>query len=100
MLRADGYGDGGFAGRKLGIDLAGRWAVRPAFELEGRLTGYLWRNDLNPTNDEGVVMGVQAGGRYQLGPGLRLHILAEDNFGTFYKAQFRGLAMVEMDASI
>jgi hypothetical protein len=100
MLRADGYGDGGFAGRKIGLDLAGRWAVRPAFELEGRLTGYTWKNDLNPDNSEGVVMGVQAGGRYQLGPGVRLHLLAEDNFGTFYKAQFRGLAMVELDASI
>jgi hypothetical protein len=100
MLRADSYGDGGFGGRKLGLDLAARWAVRPQFELEGRLTGYMWRNDLNPENGEGVVMGAQAGGRYQLGPGLRLHILAEDNFGTYYKAQFRGLAIVEMDASI
>src|SRR6266545_7464666 len=100
VLRGDAYGDGGFGGRKLGLDLAARWAVRPAFEREGRLTGYLWRSDLNPINDEGVVLGAQAGGRYQLGPGLRLHVLAEDNFGTFYKAQFRGLAMVEVDASI
>ena len=72
----------------------------PAFDLEGRLTGYLWRDDLNPNNDAGVVFGTQAGGRYLLGPGVRLHLLVEDNFGTFYSSQFRGLAVLEIAASI
>ena len=47
-----------------------------------------------------MVFGAQAGSRHQLGPGLRLHLLVEDNFGTFYTSQFRGLGVLEMDASI
>jgi hypothetical protein len=100
FLRGDGYYDNGYGGLKVGVDLAARFALTPSLELEGRLTGYVWRTDLNPTNDAGVVVGGQAGGRYRLGPGVRLHLLAEDNIGTFYVSQFRGLAVVEMDASI
>ena len=48
----------------------------------------------------GVVFGAQAGGRYRLGQGVRLHLLAEDNVGTYYHSQFRGLAVVEVDASL
>ena len=51
-------------------------------------------------NDAGVVFGAQAGGRWQLGQGVRLHLLAEDNVGTYYTSQFRGLAVVEVDASL
>ena len=75
-------------------------ALRPGFELEGRLTGYTWKSDLSPPTQAGVAFGAQAGGRYRLGPGVRLHVLAEDNVGTFYYAQFRGLAVVEVDASL
>jgi hypothetical protein len=100
FLRWDGYLDEGYGGLKAGVDLAGRFAVRAPFELEGRLTGFTWRSDLNPATDAGITIGVQAGGRYQLGHGVRLHLLAEDNFGTFYEAQFRGLAVLELAASI
>jgi hypothetical protein len=100
FLRGDGYADGGYGGLKVGVDLTGRWMLQPAFELEGRLSSYLWRSDLNTTNDHGFVFGAQAGGRYVLGPGVRLHLLLEDNVGTFYAAQFRGLAVLEMAASI
>jgi hypothetical protein len=101
LLRIDGYFDGGFGGRKTGADASARWEVWPrALELEGRLTGYEWRSDQQSATDEGLVFGVQAGGRYRLGPGSRLHLLVEDNFGTFYAAQYRGLAVLEVDASI
>jgi hypothetical protein len=69
-------------------------------ELEGRLTGYRWRSDQQSATDRGYVLGAQAGGRWRLGHNIRLHLLAEDNFGTYYTGQFRGLAIVEMDASI
>ena len=79
------------------------WRSNARFELEGRLTGYQWRADLatgaGTTNDGGVVFGAQAGGRWLLGQGVRLHLLAEDNVGTYYRSQFRGLAVVEVDAS-
>jgi hypothetical protein len=101
LLRADGYWDDGYGGRKVGIDTTARIAVRPPIELEGRLTGYAWRSDLQPsTSGSGVVFGAQAGGRFELGRGQHLHLLVEDNVGTYYESQFRGLAMFEVDASI
>ena len=104
-MRGDGYWDDGFGGRKVGVDLAARLALRRTFEVEGRLTGYEWRSDqwgdaARATNDEGVVFGAQAGGRWLLGQGVRLHMLLEDNVGTYYFSQFRGLAVVEVDASL
>jgi hypothetical protein len=100
LLRGDGYWDDGYGGRKVGLDLVARLTLRPGFELEGRLTGYEWRSDLSPPAQGGVAVGAQAGGRYLLGPGVRLHVLAEDNVGTYYYAQFRGLAVIEVDASL
>jgi len=46
------------------------------------------------------VFGAQAGSRYQLAPGMRVHFLAEDNAGTLYRSQFRGLALIDVDASL
>jgi hypothetical protein len=100
MLRADGYWDDGYGGRKVGVDATTRVKLRPTFELEGRLTGYGWRSDLPSATPSGVVFGAQAGGRLQLGKGTRAHLLVEDNFGTYYESQFRGLAMLELDSSI
>jgi hypothetical protein len=101
VLRGDGYWDDGFGGRKVGGDLSGRWALPArAVELEGRLTGYVWRSDQHPDTDTGFVVGAQAGARYRLGDGVRLHILVEDNVGTFYFGQYRGLAVLEMNASL
>jgi hypothetical protein len=104
MLRADGYWDDGYGGRKIGVDTTGRIAVRAPIELEGRLTGYAWRSDLSSIagagTGNGVVFGAQAGGRFQLGKGEHLHLLVEDNVGTYYESQFRGLAMFEVDASL
>src|SRR5207253_1782823 len=43
LVRADGYVDAGFGGRKAGADISGRYAVRPGrWEIEGRLTGFDW----------------------------------------------------------
>jgi hypothetical protein len=101
MLRADAYWDDGYGGRKAGIDATTRVKVRDPIELEGRLTGYTWRNDVQPTpNSSGVVFGGQAGGRFRLGQGVHLHLLLEDNVGTYYESQFRGLAMVELAAGL
>jgi len=105
LLRTDGYWEDGFGGRKVGVDASARLALRRTFEVEGRLTGYEWRADQSSdtaraTTDKGLVFGAQAGGRWVLGQGVRLHLLAEDNVGTYYLSQFRGLAVVEVDASL
>jgi len=100
LMRADGYWDDGYGGRKVGVDASGRFQVRRAIELEGRLTGYAWRSDEQPsTSDAGVVFGARAGGRFEVGRESRLHLLLEDNVGTYYESQFRGLAMFEVEAS-
>jgi hypothetical protein len=101
MLRADAYWDDGYGGRKAGVDATTRVKVRDPIELEGRLTGYTWRNDVQPApNSSGVVFGAEAGGRFRLGQGVHLHLLVEDNVGTYYESQFRGLAMLELDAGL
>jgi hypothetical protein len=105
FMRADGYWEDGYGGLKVGYDASGRIALRRTFELEGRLTGYVWNSgqapDASPGTDiKGVVFGVQGGGRWLLGQGVRLHLLAEDNVGTYYYSQFRTLAVVEVDASL
>ena len=101
LARADGYWDDGYGGRKLGVDVAARAAVHRAVELEGRLTGYRWRSDqASSTNPGGVVFGAQAGGRYRLGEGIRLHLLGEDNVGSYYLSQFRVLAVLELESSL
>jgi hypothetical protein len=105
FMRADGYAEDGFGGRKIGVDASARLAIRRAFELEGRLTGYEWRADASSDaarspNDTGVTFGAQAGGRWQLGQGVKLHVLGEDNVGTYYDSAFRVLAVVEVNASL
>jgi hypothetical protein len=105
FLRADGYWDDGFGGRKLGVDASARLGIRRAFEIEGRLTGYEWSADAasdtaRSPNDNGVTFGAQAGGRWQLGQGVKLHVLGEDNVGTYYNSAFRVLAVVEVNASL
>ena len=105
LVRGDGYWEDGYGGLKLGIDVSARIALQRTFELEGRLTGYRWHADApsdaaRATNDAGVVFGAQAGGRWLLGQGVRLHLLFEDNVGTYYLSQFRGLAVVEVDATL
>ena len=91
MWRADGYWDDGYGGRKVGVDATTRVKVRTPLELEGRLTGYYWRNDLQPTpNGSGVVFGAQAGGRYQMGKGVRLHLLSKTTSAPTTKASFAG----------
>ncbi len=100
-VRGDGYWEDGYGGRKLGGMLSGRYAVKPRrWEVEGRLTGFHWKTDLNPAANRGVVFGVQAGARYEMAKGMRLHFLAEDNLGTFYVSQYRALALVELDVSL
>jgi hypothetical protein len=101
LLRADGYLDDGYGGRRVGGDLSGRYALRPGrWDLEGRLTAFEWRSDQQPQTNRGFVFGAQAGTRYELAHGMRLHLLGEDNVGTFYRAQYRALAILEVDAAL
>jgi hypothetical protein len=101
FVRAGVYFEGGYGGRKTGGDLSARYAVHPGqWDVEGRLTGFAWRSDLQPETNHGVVFGAQGGSRYQLASGMHLHFLGEDNIGTYYRTQLRALAIFEVDASL
>lgn len=101
FLRAGAYYDDGFGGRRIGGDASGRLAVHPGrLDVEGRLTAYSWRADLRPETNAGFVAGAQVGTRHQLVEGMRLHLLLEDNTGTFYFYQLRALALLDLDVGL
>ena len=100
---ATATGTTGTAGGSWASTCSARAPVHRKLELEGRLTGYHWRSDqpvAATASNGGVVFGAQAGGRYRLGEGMRLHLLGEDNVSTYYLSQFRVLAVLELEASL
>jgi hypothetical protein len=103
-LKFDGYAEGGTSGTggwKVGGDLSGRLAVLPnIFDVEGRLTMYGWRADGAPEPRNAVMVGIGAGALYQMSRQMRLHFLGENNTGTYYRAQMRSLAVLEVDVTL
>lgn len=99
-LRLDAYLDDGQGGRRLGVDFNAFWARSPLWGLEGRLTSYAWEPDAGSAMTGGVVFGVQLGSRHELAPGIRLHVIGEDNMGTSYVAQLRLLAILDLDVKL
>ncbi len=99
--RVDGYAEGGAGGWKVGGDLSVHWNLRPnLLDVEGRLTATAWRSDDVPQPRDAVMVGGGLGCVYHLGRKMRLHFLGEDNSGTYYRAQVRGLAVLEMDVTL
>ena len=47
-----------------------------------------------------LMAGLGLGGIYKMSPKIRLHLLGEDNRGTYYSAQLRALAILEVDVSL
>jgi hypothetical protein len=100
-VRLDVYAEGGTGGWKLGGDLSGRVAVRPhVLDIEGRWTTYAWRQEGLPQPRDVLMVGIALGARYQMSRNMRLHFLGEDNTGTYYRAQIRGLAILEVDVAL
>lgn len=99
--RLDLYADAGVGGWKVGGDLSARVAVRPrVLDLEGRLTMYAWRAEAMPQPRDVLMVGTGAGALYQMSRNMRLHFLGETNSGTYYRAQVRGLAVLEVDVTL
>jgi len=99
--RVDAYAEGGAGGWKVGGDVSARWNLRPnLFDLEGRLTATAWRSDDVPQPRDAFMVGGGLGCVYHLGRKMRVHFLGEDNSGTYYRAQVRGLAILEMDVTL
>ncbi len=97
FVRADGYGEGGYGGTKVGVDLSSRMRVyKELIALEGRLTYVHFEDDLRPDVSEGDSFGAQLGARLQLGRGILLHLLAEENVNRFYASQLRLYAVLDL----
>ncbi|MSP63741.1 MAG: hypothetical protein EXR72_26025 [Myxococcales bacterium] len=96
FVRADAYADAGYGGRKIGLDVATRLRLyRELIAVEARLTYVNFANDIRPL-DAGHSVGLQVGARLQLGRGILLHLLAEDNVNRFYASQLRLLAVLDL----
>ena len=46
------------------------------------------------------MVGTGAGALYQMSRQMRLHFLGENNTGTYYRAQLRALAILEVDVTL
>ncbi len=92
--RLDLYWQEGYGGRTLGFYGYYRYQVVPRWlALEGRAVVAYWDDELS-TTPEGVSAGLSLGARLQLTTLAALHVLVEDNFGTFNKSDLRVYAML------
>ena len=46
------------------------------------------------------MVGGALGCVYHLGRRMRIHLIGENNSGTYYRAQVRGLGVLEMDVTL
>jgi hypothetical protein len=87
--RLDLYWQEGYGGRTLGLYGYYRYQVVPRWlALEGRAVVAYWDDDLS-TTPEGVSAGVSLGARLQLSQLVAVHVLVENNFGTYNKSDLR-----------
>ncbi len=92
--RVDLYWQEGYGGRTLGLYGYYRYQVLPGLlALEGRGVLAYWDDEL-ATTPEGVSAGVSLGARLQLSQLASVHVLVEDNFGTYNKSDLRVYAML------
>jgi hypothetical protein len=99
--RADAYAEGGAGGWRVGGDVTGRLTVSPnLLDVDGRVTAFAWRIDGTPQPRDVVMVGTALGALYQMSRKMRLHFLAENNTGTYYRAQLRGLVVLELDVTL
>jgi hypothetical protein len=95
-VRADAYLELGYGGRRTGFDLSTRLRIwRQILFLEGRATYAYFMDDAQPL-DAGHSFGGQLGARVQLGRGIALHVIGEDNVNSFYQSQLRFYAVLDL----
>ena len=63
--------------------------------LEGRAVVAYWDDDLSVT-PQGVTAGLSVGAQLQLTKLVALHVLVEDNFGTYNKSDLRLYALLNV----
>jgi len=94
--RLDLYWQEGYGGRTLGAYGYYRRQVIPDWlALEGRAVIAYWDDELS-TTPEGVSAGLSVGAQLQLTQLVALHLLVEDNFGTYNKSDLRLYGMLNV----
>lgn len=94
--RLDLYWQEGYGGRTLGAFGLLRARVVPRWlDLEGRAVVAHWKDELSVT-PTGVTAGITAGARVTFAPQVALHVLLEDNFGTYSRSDLRLLALLDV----
>lgn len=92
--RLDLYWQEGYGGRTLGVYGYYRHQVVPRWlSLEGRAVVAYWDDELSST-PKGVSAGLSVGARLQLTQLVAVHVLLEDNFGTYNKSDLRVYGML------
>jgi hypothetical protein len=94
-VRLDLFYEDGFGGLRAGGDASGRWRIGRRITIEGRASLVRFDEDSLP-NLYATTFGVQAGGVVTLGPGMALHLLAEENTDRFESSQLRLLAILDL----
>lgn len=87
----------GYGGMRALLDVWGTWGIVPGrWELDARLTGVIFDNDLQP-NLESAGGGYSLGGRYILDRKFAASLVAEHNFNKLYTSQFRMMVLVDVN---
>ena len=84
----------GHGGLRAGGDLSGRLRLGPRHSLDGRISLVRFESDTLP-DLRATTFGAQAGARLVLGPGMALHVSAEENSNRF-ENQFRLVAILDL----
>ncbi len=94
--RLDLYWQEGYGGRTLGAFGFVRGTVIPGWlALEGRAVIAHWSDDLSVT-PEGITAGLTLGARVRFARRVALHVMVEDNFGTYNRSDLRLFALVNV----
>jgi hypothetical protein len=93
--RVDLYYEDGFGGLRAGGDGSARLRLLRTLDVEARLSVVRFREDLIGQL-YGTSFGAQGGALWQLGEGIGLHILAEENTNRIDTSQFRLMAVFDL----
>jgi hypothetical protein len=94
-VRLDLFYEDGYGGLRAGGDLSGRARLGRRLDLQGRAEVVVFDED-SIENLHATTFAGQAGARWQLGPGMALHLLLEENVNRFDTSQLRAVAILDL----
>lgn len=95
FARLDLFWEDGYGGLRAGGDVSARWRLRRDLSLEGRVSVIRFDED-SLEGLHATTFGAQGGGRWILGEGIALHLLAEENINRFHASEFRLMGLLDL----